>query len=191
MRRIKREFTRCHWASNYQIRRMFLMKGARLGIVVILLATLAMVLGGCAASSSVKNDMKSTVPLSTFSSLEVKVNADTPIADCDKEKEALRGMIIAKLQTAGKWSIAKNGQAEIDATIVEIKRVSAAARVMLGAMAGQASTSVNVIVKEKTTGNIINKFSVEGKSSGGTVFAGGTDQSVEKAAEQITAELVK
>lgn len=167
------------------------MKGARLGIVVILLATLAMVLGGCAASSSVKNDMKSTVPLSTFSSLEVKVNADTPIADCDKEKEALRGMIIAKLQTAGKWSIAKNGQAEIDATIVEIKRVSAAARVMLGAMAGQASTSVNVIVKEKTTGNIINKFSVEGKSSGGTVFAGGTDQSVEKAAEQITAELVK
>ena len=49
-----------------------------------------------------------------------------------------------------------------------------------------ASVDVDVVVKD-AKGKVISRFTVTGKSSGGTIFAGTTDQALEKAAAQIAA----
>ena len=58
-------------------------------------------------------------------------------------------------------------------------------RAMLGAFAGQSRMLVNVALIEQKSGDGIAKFMVEGKSSGGTIFTGTTEQTIGRATEQI------
>jgi hypothetical protein len=73
---------------------------------------------------------------------------------------------------------------QLNATITELSRVGSGTRLLLGALAGQASVKVDVELKD-TTGKILGKFTASGKSSGGTIFAGTTDQALEEAAKEI------
>ena len=74
--------------------------------------------------------------------------------------------------------------------ITYMKRVTKAARIFAGAMAGRARVDVDVQVVDFQTGDVIGAASVKGTSTGGSIFAGGTEQAFENAA-QLIAEFIK
>ena len=57
-------------------------------------------------------------------------------------------------------------------------------------MAGQARIVVHVTVSDLKSGDQIESFEVEGKS-GKSAFAGTTEEAIERAAEQVAAEVVR
>ena len=74
--------------------------------------------------------------------------------------------------------------------ITYMKRLTKAARVMLGAMAGRAGVAVDIQLVDPSTGSVLGEAGIQGTSSGGSVFAGGTEEAFENASLQI-AEFVK
>lgn len=144
---------------------------------------------GCASTSSVTSIIDPTVSLSDFKTLSV--NVQTKVEDSEKEVQAFKAILISELKKKNKWEVvdgSPQNQLELSATITNLNKVGGASRILLGALAGQASVDVSVVLKD-TKGNVVSQFSVNGKSSGGTIFAGGTEQALEKAAEQIVAFL--
>ena len=74
--------------------------------------------------------------------------------------------------------------------ITSLKDVGSTERLMLGALAGRASISADVEVYDRT-GAFIGGMTAEGKSSGGTIFAGTTKEAIELAAGQIANYLLR
>jgi len=70
--------------------------------------------------------------------------------------------------------------------ITYMKRLTKTARIMLGAMAGRAGVAVDIQLVDATTKNILGDANIQGTSSGGSIFAGGTEEAFENAAKQIT-----
>lgn len=56
---------------------------------------------------------------------------------------------------------------------------------MLGGLAGRGSITVNADLVDGKTGKKLGSFTSEGKTSGGTVFSGTTEQALRRAAEQV------
>jgi hypothetical protein len=142
-------------------------------------------LWGCASTSSVNSTIAPTVPLDNFKT--VSVNVQTKVEDSEKEAQTFKDILISGLKKKNKLEVVDGNQQtqlNLTATIIKLNKVGGAARIFLGALAGQAS--VDVMLKD-AKGNVISQFAVNGKSSGGTIFAGTTDQAFEKAAEQIMA----
>jgi len=151
----------------------------------IIAVIFALSLWGCASTGTVSTAIAPTVPLDNFKTLSV--NVQTKVENSEKEAQAFKEILIAELKKNNRWKVADNphqSQLELSATITNMKKVGTTARLIGGALAGRASVDVDVVLKD-TNGNLITQFSVEGKSSGGTIFAGTTNQALEKAAEQI------
>jgi hypothetical protein len=74
--------------------------------------------------------------------------------------------------------------------ITYMKRLTKTARIMLGAMAGRAGVAVDIQLVDPTTKNVLGEANIQGTSSGGSIFAGGTEEAFENAAQQI-AEFIK
>ena len=70
--------------------------------------------------------------------------------------------------------------------ITYMKRVTKATRIMFGAMAGRAGVAVDIQLLDASTKNILGEANVQGTSTGGSIFAGGTEEAFENAAQQIT-----
>jgi Domain of unknown function (DUF4410) len=70
--------------------------------------------------------------------------------------------------------------------ITYMKRVTKTTRIMFGAMAGRAGVGVDIQLVDATTKTILGEANIQGTSSGGSVFAGGTEEAFENAAQQIT-----
>jgi hypothetical protein len=60
----------------------------------------------------------------------------------------------------------------------------------MGGLAGQARIVVQVTVTDLNSGNLIETFEAEGKS-GNSARAGTTDEAIQRAAEQMVAEIVE
>lgn len=152
-----------------------------------------LIFGGCASTGTIQPVKPLEVQLSNFKTAMVIVSSQVP--ECEQEKLQLETMIIKKLRKKGLFEQVIAGSAspeaisdlKLDSKIVEIKKVNAGTRAMLSALAGQGKLLVDVILLEKKSGTNIGQFTVEGKTSGGTIFAGTTEQAVERAAEQIVA----
>ena len=56
---------------------------------------------------------------------------------------------------------------------------------MLGAFAGRGSVKVSADLLDGRSGGKLSAFTSEGKTSAGTVFAGTTEQALQRAAEEI------
>ncbi|MCL4537286.1 MAG: DUF4410 domain-containing protein [Nitrospirae bacterium] len=157
-----------------------------LGMMVVMIFALGFY--GCASTSTVNTTIVPTVPLDSFKT--VSINVQTKVEDSEKEMQAFKGILISELTKKNKWEVitgnASQGQLGLTATITNLNKVGGASRILMGALAGRASVEVEVVLKD-SKGNVISQFSVNGKSSGGTIFAGTTDQALEKAAEQIVA----
>ncbi len=79
----------------------------------------------------------------------------------------------------------KSADLKLDVKLLKVRRVSSLSRVMFGAFAGRAKLVAQVQIADLNTQAEVASFEVEGKSSGGTVFAGTTDQAVQQVSKQI------
>lgn len=164
------------------------------GIIFILAVLL---LGGCASTGALHTITPPTVKLANYKTILVSVSSQVP--EATQEVIQLESMIITKLLEKGLFEKVVAGSASPDAStnlrlnakIVELKKVGARLRAIFGAFAGRAGIVVNVKLIELETGNTIGAFKSEGKSSGGTVFAGTTPQAIQRAVEQIIAFVQK
>ncbi len=161
------------------------MRGKIFGMILTVMFALSFY--GCASTSSVNTAIAPSVPLDSFKT--VSVNVQTKVEDSEKEAKTFKEILTSELRKNNKWDVLDGNpqcQLELSATITNLNKVGGASRIILGALAGRASVDVDVVVKD-AKGKVISQFAVNGKSSGGTIFAGTTDQALEKAAAQIAA----
>lgn len=153
---------------------------------------------GCASSGVVNNvsPVATGVPISHDF---VVVGTSSALGDVEPQKRLLNALIISDLQETNKFArvsgnqiaMSPNSGIKVNADIKEVDAVSDIARVMVGAFAGQARILVQVTISDLKSGNQLETFAAEGKSSAGYAFAGTTDQAVQRVAEKIVAEVVK
>ncbi len=157
----------------------------------VLFAGVILLVAGCASTGTIQQTAPITVKLSGYKTMLFRVSSDVP--ESSQEVVHFESMTVAKLRERGLFekviagSASPNAKADLraDAEIVKLKKVGSGARVMLGAFAGRAGMAVEVKLTDVKTGKNLGVFKAEGKSSGGTVFAGNTGQAVERIAEQI------
>jgi len=158
------------------------------GVISILILIL---FGGCASTGTIRVTTPMTVKLSTYKTMFLDFSSQVP--GSSEETVQLETMTIVKLQEKGLFdkliagSSSPDAQADLrlNAKIVRLKRVTSEARMWVGGMAGRAGIDVEVELFDLKESKTIGTFMAQGRSSGGTVFAGTTPQAVERAVEQI------
>lgn len=158
---------------------------------VLIFLLLSFFIGGCASTGSIKSNIPvpSQANLSGYKTLKVSVSSDVP--ECSREIKELEMQTLLKIREINHFKEILNNPSisdsdlELKANIVKIRKISQGSRLLLGALAGQSGIIVNAELIDKSNQKKLCEFSVEGKSSGGTVFAGTTSQAIERAAEQI------
>jgi hypothetical protein len=159
---------------------------------------LLVLLAGCASSGVVKSASPTFASAPVTHDLAV-VETSSSVTNANAQIKLLNAMIISGLQQSGKFGRVSGNKIETSAAsgikiIADVKEfygVSDSARMLIGGLAGRARVLIQVTVSDMKSGNQIETFEAEGKSSGGTAFSGTTDQAVERAAEQVVAEVVK
>ena len=163
-------------------------------IIVALLT--AIVFAGCASTGTVVTTQAPTIRIGDYKTIDILTSSSIP--ETGEEIVLLESEIQAKLHEAGLFEAvfihADSSELKSDlmlkANITTLNRVDRGTRLILGALAGQASISIDVKLSEKSSGKDIGTFTTEGKSSGGSIFAGTTPQAIDRAVEQIV-EFVK
>jgi len=146
---------------------------------------------GCASAGVLQVTTPMTVKLANYKTMLLDVSSQ--VLGLEEEVIQLESMTIVKLKEKGLFEKVVAGSASPDAStdlrlnakIVELRKVSAGSRAMWGAFSGRAGIVIDVGLIDMKTGKPIGAFKAEGKSSGGTVFAGTTSQAIERAVEQI------
>ena len=157
-----------------------------------------LVLAGCASSSGL---VKNASPIATNKPVSldfVLVETSSSLSDLEGGKRLLNDSIIRGLRETSFFASVSGNRADtnsasgikIRADIKEINKVSDSARVWMGGLAGQARIVVQVAVTDLNSGNLIETFEAEGKS-GDSARAGTTDEAIQRAAEQVVAEIVE
>ncbi len=153
----------------------------KLSIIILLFFLI-----GCASQTSVKPD-------SLFQIKEVKsvsVIVDTIIPSSEKEIEAIEQKLIEKLREANIFSKVsiKNQKSDliIKVQIEELVKVSKSDRFWFGSLAGRAKVAGKVTLIESFSGKVLVSFDLEAISSGGTIFAGTTEQAIDNFVEKLT-----
>jgi ABC-type uncharacterized transport system auxiliary subunit len=157
-----------------------------------------LVLAGCASSSGL---VKNASPIATNKPVSldfVLVETSSSLSDLEGGKRLLNDSIIRGLRETSFFASVSGNRADtnsasgikIRADIKEINKVSDNARVWMGGLAGQARIVVQVTVTDLNSGNLIETFEAEGKS-GKSARAGTTDDAIQRAAEQVVAEIVE
>ena len=181
---------------------------ARLCFIVLLVA--ALFTFGCAAKRICTVTKPCTTKLSNYDCLQIEQFTyeqsfrEKKITDADDEMKAniLRDGFQTRVQyhiysldlfedvveiecpTYAENIIALKGE------ITYLKRVTKATRILAGYMAGRARVDVDIQLVDFQTGDVVGAASVKGTSTGGSAFAGTTEQAYENAA-QIIADFIK
>ncbi len=144
---------------------------------------------GCASQSIVKTEKDFTLKNYKYVSVNVKSSLPACDEECEKEIKNIENQLKEKFKQSDLFEIVsvENQKPEltIEINITELIRVTASDRLLVGALAGRAKVAGTIELFDHTTNEILGKFTVEGLSSGGTVFAGTTKQAVEKFIEQV------
>jgi hypothetical protein len=144
----------------------------------------------CASQGGIQPTMELQKPPGSFKTLVVEVKTDLP--DRQGEVKELKEKIVQKLVEKGlNERINEHGDLKIDVKIIDVSGVSTAGRLMFGALAGRATVKATVDLNDTKENKKVGSFVVEGKSSGGSIFAGTTSQALEMAAEQIADYVAK
>lgn len=152
---------------------------------------IVILLEGCASKGTITATTPMTLKLSTYKT--ILFNISSQVLGSSEEIVQLESMTVAKLREkvlfdkvfSGSSSPDAQADLRLNAKIIQLKRVSPGARAMVGAMAGRAGVDVEVELFDLKESKSMGTFIAQGRSSGGTVFAGTTPQAVERAAEQI------
>ena len=161
--------------------------------VVLMVAVFAAGLIGCASGGSTVAAAPMEAKLGKYKKLTV--NATSSVEKSDMETTQLGALLVTKLRQSGMFdTVTSDSRARdgvlLNAKIVQLRKVSTGKRLVLGAMAGRGSVAVDAELVDARSGKRLGTFRSEGKTSAGTVFAGTTEQAIERVAEQI-AEFVK
>ncbi|NKB24006.1 MAG: DUF4410 domain-containing protein [Kiritimatiellae bacterium] len=160
--------------------------------IAILMSLIGVIfVSGCASTGTILLHDSVTVKLSNFKNMMLDVTSQ--VSDSGQGVVQLESEIISRLRTKGLFERVFSRAAGDDAphdltvlvTIKEIRKVSPGARVTLGAFAGQGKMIVNIQLLDASSGSVVAQATAEGKTSGGTVFAGTTPQAVSKIADEV------
>lgn len=157
------------------------------GLIFIFILIL---LGGCVSKGAVSLTTPITANLSTYKTMLLNISSQFPGS---YEEIVQQNMIIADALKKRLFdrviagSLFPDAQADLrlDAKITALKKVSPGERFWGGAMAGRAGVDVEVELFDLRKNKSIGAFFAQGRSSGGTIFAGTTSQAVRRAAEKI------
>ena len=154
------------------------------------------VLSGCSTPKvKVVDSTPPSEPIGKYSVLQLDLRCSEP--DADEFLTQLRGALIAQLSERGLFKSyvttadVDNADLRLTGVITGVRRVGTASRVLFGAMAGKAKMHIVVDLEDIKAQRNIAQFSVEGKSSGGSVAAGTTPEAVDIAAKGIAEYLLK
>jgi len=128
----------------------------------------------------------------------ILVVTTSPLPDIETEKILLNGLVITGLKETQLFTAVNGGEPgvhpgdgiKVGIAVKAINKVSSNARLWFGGLAGQAWVQAQVMVSDLSSGRLIEAFTAEGKS-GGSAKAGTTDEAVQRAAEQVVAEVVR
>ncbi|HVA80216.1 MAG TPA: DUF4410 domain-containing protein [Candidatus Binataceae bacterium] len=169
------------------------MGSARLNVGVrFVVLILTVLVAGCAAQTSEQVLKPPDIDLSKRSRAVVVI--DHAGSAMPQEADLLATDLSAKLNETGRFSqvdVQTPQPATADYLLVKcsisaIKRVSREERLLIGAIAGRASLDVHVTVVQQPSGKVVGEAQVGGTSSGGNIFAGTTDDAINKTAEAIS-----
>jgi hypothetical protein len=155
-------------------------------------------LAGCVSSGVIQR--ASPVAVSTPVSIDFAlVEISSTIDDLETEKHLLNEFIVSDLRGHNVFGDVDGDPAsagastgiKIKVVIKGIKKISRSEREWGGALAGRALIRLEATVSDLSSGKLIETFEVEGESSGGSNLAGTTDEAIQRAAEQVVAEVVK
>lgn len=164
------------------------------GALLLILLTLA----GCASSGAIKRI--SPIPASVSISVDFAlVKTSSALAGLEAETQTLNDLIISGLRgrqvfgdvDADPAAAGSSDGIKVEIKILEIKKISREQRQWAGALAGRARLLVQATVTDLNSGKPIETFEAEGLSSGGSNLAGITDEAVQRAAEQVVAEVIR
>ncbi len=154
-----------------------------------------LLLSGCASTGTMQLTKPVSERINNYNKIAIDVSSD--IKDSSSEVIQLEKMVVIKLREKGLFERVIPGTMDtstdlhLKIKIVELQKVGSAARLVFGALAGQAKVTVDAKLVDIKTNSVLGAFRAEGKSSGGSTFAGTTEQALERVAEQIVAFLIK
>lgn len=158
-------------------------------VAVLLMAGLV---SACAASGSVQT-LSAQAP-AVDSSKAGAVEVSTALPDKADSADALKRAIVSQLVNKKVFKSVTDIDASdylLRVSVVEVNEVSQGARIMFGALAGQAAITANVEVYDRKQGRVLSSIVAKGASSGGHVFAGTTQEAIDQAATQIADYLLQ
>jgi hypothetical protein len=150
-----------------------------------LIGVIAVVTAGCASSGQLLAQEPMSKPPASRSTILVEVVPFDP--DAREHVNAITMAIENKLFGEGfRPTRGKDSQdLVLRVEVTELRPVSESKRLWLGAFAGQATIRANVVVEGAGASEVVGRFTAEGKSSGGNIFAGTTEQAMDELAAQI------
>jgi len=155
-------------------------------------------LTGCAYSSGSVSPAH-PVLVSQPASLDcIQVFTTSAVADSELERISFNDRVFSELKETGLFANVTEGTSsnspatgiKIESRITALKKVSANARVWYGGLAGQARIVVQVTISDLSSGRPLETFEVAGLS-GKSARAGTTEEAIQRAAEQVAAEVAK
>ena len=167
-------------------------------ILQLLMAMFAgLIFTGCASSSGTISPSRPAMSYkpALFDSIQVATTSD--LRNLDSEKQSFNDHVASTLRETGVFAnvseIETNNSSattgiKVESKITEIKKVSDNARVWFGGLAGKAHVTAQVTVTEFGSGKEIETFEVVG-ISGNSARSGTTDEAIQRAAEQVAAEV--
>lgn len=147
-----------------------------------------LLLSGRASGSHVSESIPAE-GLGKYKTVIVEVSTDDP--ENEEAIGQLKSAIVGKMAALSCFENYVTGadprkaDLKLQAKVTGVRHVSSAGRFFFGGFAGKARVYAEIQLIEVATGKTIGAFSIEGKSSGGSVVAGTTPQAFEKTGEGV------
>ena len=166
------------------------MKTARI-IALLALLLFLMLIAGCTARSQILCRQPLETGLRHYSTLVFSAESDVT-DDVTMEMADLEEQVLASVKSRRLFQNTQLGESEespestlfVKASISNTKKVGGTTRFFLGAFAGRASMTADVVFIDAETGRALGSYTVIGES-GGSGYSGGTNDAVKKTAECI------
>lgn len=174
--------------------------GRKKNFCFCLLVSGFLLMSGCAAKQ-IKTDLKPVkTKLSSYNILKIeKFYYDSKVEIDSREKaDKLRDMFqdrvkydlynLSVFEKVIEEEAVRQGDRVVvlKGRITYMKRVTGATRVLFGAMAGRARVDVVVQLTDQRTGEVLGETDIKGTSTGGSIFAGGTEEAFQNASQLIS-----
>ena len=153
-------------------------------------------LTACASKGTTQTHKEPSVDLTDYKRLAINVTPDDSVSS--EIQGYLEGVIIGKLRDTNKFervfssvlSPKEDYDLKLNVQIKNVREVSGNARFFAGALAGQGNIVADIEVIDGKSKNILASATVEGETSGGSSWAGTTEQAVKRMAEEIVDFLI-